>query len=84
MTSEALITETPHQRREWVKWLAPASEPMWSLAVPFDDGELRVLAVLRRAPRFTYTETARLRALLGLLTPTGKRQETDVVGVASR
>lgn len=65
VTAEAMITGSPHQHREWSKSLHAGDGPVWALAVPFDHGDhRRVVTVLRTAPRFTFSETARLQALL--------------------
>lgn len=69
-TAEAMISGSPHQRREWSKSLPGIDGPAWALAIPFDSrDQRRVLTVLRPAPRFTYTETARLQALLRVAAP---------------
>jgi hypothetical protein len=63
-TAAAMIAGTALQSREQVQ-LLPSARGAWALAVPFDvDGQRRVLTLLRRAPRFSSSETARLEALL--------------------
>lgn len=63
--AEAMISGSPHQRREWAKSVRNDDGPLWTLAIPFDCGDdRRVLTVMRRGPRFTFSETARLQAVL--------------------
>ena len=66
VAGRALEDGAAHQAREPVKRLVGARSP-WSLAVPFaTDGSRRVLVLVRRSPSFSFTETARVRALLGV------------------
>jgi hypothetical protein len=68
VTAHAMISGAALQSREQVK-LLPAAAGAWALAVPFEfDGQRRVLTLLRRAPRFSFIETARLEALLRIVT----------------
>lgn len=60
--TDAPVKRLPHQGRTW--WLA----------VPFDDvGRSAVVVVIRRGSRFTFTETARVQALLRLVTAAERR-----------
>jgi ACT domain len=64
VAADAMISGDVTQAREWAK-LVRGDAPVWTLAVPFDHGlHRRVLTLLRRAPRFSYTESARVGALL--------------------
>ena len=68
VTADAMISGTALQSREQVQ-LLPSPSGAWALAVPFEVAEQRrVLTLLRRAPRFSFTETARLEALLRVVT----------------
>jgi ACT domain len=65
----AMISGEVTQEREWAKLLAGHGDTVWTMAVPFDeDGDRRVVTVLRRAPHFSFTEAARVQALMRVIT----------------
>lgn len=75
--ARAVADQVPVQAREPVKRLLPVDgEPAWVLAVPARlPGGGEVVVVARRAPRFSFTETARAQALLRAAEPTPGRSE---------
>ncbi|HVM52499.1 MAG TPA: GNAT family N-acetyltransferase [Acidimicrobiales bacterium] len=72
LAADALATGTPSRGRLPTKRLLPAADgaPPWALAVPVEvPGAPRSVVVLvRTTPAFSFTETARVQALLRLLT----------------
>lgn len=65
VAAEAMISGEPTQAREWVKVVRGDVGPVWTLAVPFAEGDaLRVVSLMRRGPRFSCTEAARAGALM--------------------
>ena len=65
----AMISGEVTQEREWAKLLAGHGDTVWTMAVPFDeDGHRRVVTVLRRTPHFSFTEAARVQALMRVIT----------------
>jgi GNAT superfamily N-acetyltransferase len=67
-------TGAPAQANAPVKRL-PHDGCTWWLAVPFDEaGRSCVVVVIRRRSRFTFTETARVQALLRLVTAAQRRR----------
>jgi GNAT superfamily N-acetyltransferase/acetolactate synthase regulatory subunit len=67
LEARAAADDRPVMGRHPVKVLGAGVVGAWVLAVPTAvDGRPHVAVVVRRAPRFSYTETARVRALLGL------------------
>lgn len=72
VVSRVLATDSPAQVNKPVKRLPNGDGPTWSLAVPVGraDGGVQVIVLARRGPRFSYTETARVQALLRLHTAT--------------
>lgn len=61
--ADAPVKRLPHEGRTW--WLA----------VPYDEGaRSSVLVLIRRGSRFTFTETARVQALLRLVAASDRRR----------
>lgn len=73
-------TRTPAQIEAPVKRLPSLGSPTWWLGVPFPcaDGEPPVLLLVRRGAWFTYTETARVQAVLRALS--GRLGERGIEG----
>lgn len=67
VAARALESGAPAQGRDPVKRSPRGDDVPWSLAIPFSAGERRrVLVLVRRRPRFSFTETARAQAFLRL------------------
>lgn len=65
--ARAAADDRPVMDRQQVKRLPAGGEGAWVLAVPTTvGGRPHVAVAVRRSPRFSYTETARIRGLLGV------------------
>jgi hypothetical protein len=66
---QALDGRSPVHASEPVQRLPNGDRPTWWLALPYESpAGLRVLVLVRRTARFTFTETSRLQALLRVAT----------------
>ncbi|GIU86491.1 MAG: hypothetical protein KatS3mg009_1006 [Acidimicrobiia bacterium] len=73
VVSRVRRTRCPAQVEQPVKRLPSGGGPTWWLALPADGDPPEVLVLVRRGPRFTFTETARAQALLALRTAVARR-----------
>lgn len=71
-----LETDAPAQTDAPVKRLPSGSRSTWWLGVPLDESS--VLVVIRRGTRFTFTETARVQALVRLYTVSCRPRSREV------
>lgn len=70
VAAEAVRRGSATQRREPTLRLAHRGDFPWVLAIPFEQGPVRrVLGLARRNPSFSFTETARVQALLRFAPP---------------
>lgn len=78
----ALAGQRPVLAQETVKRLGGEPGGAWILAVPAVlDDRPHVAVVVRRSPRFSFTETARLQAVLGIAAVTAARDPSNGTAV---